>query len=227
MPIGVAALLTMPWAVAQPPMSDTVARLRVTRRPRLLVWYALLLISALLSYSLAVFLPQRLAEIGIHAPFLVAVYAVVLASLAGSLVGLVYACLRTRLSNAVIVRLAVAAWVASLVLYALVEHPVPLLVAPALWGLRMGLLFPVVTVPIDNEVPPALRGRAAALSGTAVFTGQFCSPLVFGPLITATTPATGFLAAAGLALLMLLGVSLLRPRPTADSTAETRGDTTP
>ncbi|GAB3669647.1 hypothetical protein GCM10028832_44410 [Streptomyces sparsus] len=74
--------------------------------------------------------------------------------------------------------------------------PVSLLLAPALFGLGQGLCVPTLTMLIGEHAPLALRGRAASLAGTATFTGQFLSPLAFGPLVSATTTATGFLTAA-------------------------------
>lgn len=64
--------------------------------------------------------------------------------------------------------------------------------------------MPALTVLIGDTPPPERRGQATALSGTAMFTGQFVSPLVFGPLMAATAITTGYLAAAGLAMVILL-----------------------
>ncbi|GAB3509257.1 MFS transporter [Amycolatopsis cihanbeyliensis] len=179
--------------------------LRMLReRPALLGYYAFLISFAIMGYVLAVFLPQRLAEIGIDSPLLVSLYAVVIGAVLTSLVGLAYARIRRFLGYAALLRLAAAGWVGAFLLFGTVNDPVLLLLAPVLLGLANGIVFPVATVLIDRHAGPRLRGRAASLSGTAIFAGQFSSPLLIGPLIDATTTTTGFLAAAGIATVILL-----------------------
>lgn len=48
----------------------------------------------------------------------------------------------------------------------------------------------------SGAAPAEQRGTATSLQATALFGGQFASPLVFGPLIDATSIATGALVAA-------------------------------
>ena len=75
----------------------------------------------------------------------------------------------------------------------------------------MGVCVPALTVLLSDAAPARLRGQVTALSGSAAFLGQFGSPLLFGPLVDATTIRTGFLAAAGLAGLVLLSLGRLVP----------------
>ncbi|MBF6354471.1 hypothetical protein IU449_07935 [Nocardia higoensis] len=63
---------------------------------------------------------------------------------------------------------------------------------------------------LGDTPPAARRGQATSLSGTAMFTGQFGSPLVFGPLMAATSITTGYLLAAVLAAVILAGLVFLR-----------------
>ncbi|MGW4633548.1 MFS transporter [Nocardia sp. NPDC004415] len=92
----------------------------------------------------------------------------------------------------------------------LVAHPAPVFAASALFGIGNGLLLPVITVLIGETPPATRRGQATSLSGTAMFTGQFGSPLVFGPLMAATSITTGYLLAAAIAATILAGLFLIR-----------------
>lgn len=194
--------------------------LRLLRgHPALLGWYGLFVFSALLTYSLAVFLPQRLAQVGIQAPFLVSVYTTG-ASLVATAIGLVYARLRARLGYGVLLRAAAGSWLAAFAILGTSGWPPVMFLAPALFGFGQGLLMPALTVLIGDGVPAAQRGRATALSSTCIFAGQFVSPLLFGPLMAATSITAGYLiaaAAAGLLLFVLLAVRVGDPgRPEKD-----------
>lgn len=206
-PLAVLALWSLPDTRATEPAEPGERRTGVVRllreRPALIGWYGLWILVMVQMYVLAIFLPQRLAQLGIDAPVLVSIYAVVGASVTTSLVGLAYGRLRARLSYATLLRIAFGCAFAGFVLYGTVNQPLILLLAPALFGVGNGILFPVATVLVDQAAGAEHRSRAASLSGTAIFTGQFISPLLFGPLIDATSTTTGFLVAAGISAVIL------------------------
>ena len=52
-------------------------------------------------------------------------------------------------------------------------------------GIGLGIIIPSLYVWLANETPPAIRGRALGGFTTAVFLGQFLSPVVSQPLIEA------------------------------------------
>ncbi|WP_260462528.1 hypothetical protein [Streptomyces sp. TRM72054] len=103
---------------------------------------------------LAVFLPRRLDQLGIHDTLLVALYGVVIASAAASAVGLTYAKLTARLGHAVLMRIAAGAWTAALLVFACADHALPLLLVPALTGLGNGIAMPTPTVLVDHAAAP-------------------------------------------------------------------------
>lgn len=193
---------TRPDAAARGEHKVGAVRL-LRQRPALIGWYGLWILLMVQLYVLAIFLPRRLAEIGIRAPVLVSVYAVVGAAVTTSLVGLAYGRLRARLSYAVLLRIALGTTLTGFLIYGTVSQPVLLLLAPTLFGVGNGILFPVATVLVDHAAGVEQRSRAASLSSTAIFAGQFISPLLFGPLIDATSTTTGFLVAAGLSATIL------------------------
>jgi len=226
-PLGLLALLALPRTDPAPATDGTgdggerILPL-LMRRPALLGYYGLLIVASLLLYGLAVFNPFRLAEIGIEKPFLVALISTT-ASVTMSLVGLWYAKLRSVLGYGPLLRITAVCWTLAFALLGLTGHAALVVIGNGLFGLGMGILMPAVTVLIGDTAPPALRGQATALSGTASFAGQFCSPLILGPLVDSTSVKTGFLACAGAAavlLLALLPVRITDPAPAPQDQGE-------
>ena len=176
---------------------------------------------------LAIFLPQRLDQLGIQDTLLVALYGTVLAAGAASVIGLVYAKLTARLGYAVLMRLAAGAWTLALLVFALADHPLPLLLVPLLTGIGSGIAMPTLTVLVDSAAPPEQRGVATSLQATALFGGQFASPLVFGPLIDATSVTTGALVSAAGAACIVLALFRLKDPPAENTGADFPGEATP
>lgn len=76
-------------------------------------------------------------------------------------------------------------------------------------GLGLGLLMPNQVVWLMSRTPAGARGRAAGIMTTAIFLGQFLSPLYSGPLAEATSLATAYgVTAAALGLVAVTMVSL-------------------
>ncbi|WP_343034596.1 MFS transporter [Amycolatopsis anabasis] len=225
LPLALLAVWSLPDTTERPRDAQAAGMIgMLRRRPALLGWYGLWIVIAVQMYVLAIFLPQRLAQIGIRAPVLVSLYAVVGAAITTSLVGLVYGRLRARLSYAALLRTALTAALAGFLIYATVTQPVVLLLAPALFGIGNGILFPVATVLVDQAAGADYRSRAASLSGTAIFAGQFLSPLLFGPLIEATSTTTGFLVAGAVSAILLAVVLARRIGADAEDDAGHRGE---
>ncbi|MGW0394692.1 MFS transporter [Streptomyces sp. NPDC003042] len=205
-PLSLAALLMLPATGGTADRSNAPKERILPllgRRPALLGYYALFATASVLLYGLAVFVPIRLAELGVEQPFLVALVGATV-SVAMSLLGFAYAKLRASLGYSTLLRLTAASWMLAFALLGLTSHVALVVVASGLFGLGMGILMPAVTVLIGDSAPPSLRGRATALSAAASFAGQFLSPLVLGPLIDSTSVQTGYLASCALATLMLL-----------------------
>ncbi|MET8676416.1 MFS transporter [Streptomyces sp. NPDC004647] len=217
-PIGIAALLTLPGARAEGlGRSRSGGMLTLLRRyPALLGFYGLMLASGIMLYGLIVFLPQQLAQAGVEHPVLVSFYTMSVSG-AMSLVGLVYVRIRANLNYSGLLRLSVAPWLLAFLILGTTDQPVLLLLAPLLYGIGNGIAFPALTVLIGETPPAELRGQATALSGTATFAGQFLSPLLVGPLIGELSLHAGFLVLAGFAAVLLLILLLVKvPAPGAE-----------
>ena len=112
-------------------------------------------------------------------------------------------------------RLSALMWIAAFLILGMAERPIMLSTATVFFGLGNGVVFSALSILIAELVPAPLLGRATALSSTAMFLGQFISPLVLGPVMAATSIATGYLAIAGAAALILLALIAIRV-PIAD-----------
>jgi MFS family permease len=64
----------------------------------------------------------------------------------------------------------------------------------AIAGAGNGWLFPANNLLIANRAPPHQRGRATGFHTTSIFTGQFLSPLLSGPIVDRWSSATAFWA---------------------------------
>jgi ACDE family multidrug resistance protein len=214
-PLGVATLLILPAdsrprSTARSSDQGEAGAIKLLRRyPTLLAWYGLMTLSGIMLYSLAVFLPQRLAEIGVENPLRVSLY-MVTSAIASSVVGLVYARAHARYGYTVLLRISVACWALGFLILGTVSTPEVLFLAIAIFGVGAGLLMTAITVLIGETPPPDRRGRATSLSGSAMFIGQFMSPLLLGPLMAATSITTGYLVAAAVAIGVLVVLLLTR-----------------
>jgi MFS transporter, ACDE family, multidrug resistance protein len=79
------------------------------------------------------------------------------------------------------------------------QHAALVAAAAVLFGSGMGIALPALTVLVAEAAPARLRGRATSLSASATFLGQAGSPLLLGPIVSATSITTGFAVAAALA----------------------------
>ncbi|WP_017588788.1 MFS transporter [Nocardiopsis ganjiahuensis] len=214
LPMGLVVLWALPRTpppAAERRRSGLSALFR--QSPTLVGFYLLQAAASIFLYATVVFLPQRLADLGIHQPVAVSLYSVVTTAAVGSLAGLAYARLRSKLSYGALLRLAALAWTGAFLVLGTVDHPWLLLLGPALLGVGQGLSLPTLTVLVNDRAPAESRGQAVSLAGTVIFGGQFLSPLILGPLIGATSSTTGFLATAAFGALLTVVLLLVRISP--------------
>lgn len=99
-----------------------------------------------------------------------------------------------------------ASWTVSFLLLAGTDEVALVAAAATLFGVGIGMSLPTLTVLVGDAAPPHLRGALTALSGTALFLGQFGSPLLLGSLADQTSLPSAFLGAAGLSGAILMGL---------------------
>ncbi len=76
-------------------------------------------------------------------------------------------------------------------------------------GIGSGLLMPNSSIWLLSEAPEHLRGRISGMLTTAVFLGQFLSPVMTQPLVDALSIQTGFLLVGAAVSLMAVLVSTI------------------
>ncbi|WP_407571679.1 MFS transporter [Deinococcus altitudinis] len=108
------------------------------------------------------------------------------------------------------------------VLVGLADH-LPLLISGLLLGgAGGGLVLPLVASRLGLLAPPAVRGRVMSGMTSAIFLGQFLSPVLAQPLVNASGVKLAFLGGAALAL--LVGLALVTwGRERAPGVPETAG----
>lgn len=95
-------------------------------------------------------------------------------------------------------------------LMALADGWLPIMAGLPIIGSGFGLIHPTLNVWLANETPVALRGRVLSGFTTAVFLGQFLSPIVAQPFISAVGFAGMFGFAAGVFLMLSLAGLIVR-----------------
>jgi MFS family permease len=88
-------------------------------------------------------------------------------------------------------------------------------------GAGLGLIVPNLVGWVAQAAPPAARGRLMGVMTSALFLGQFISPLVWAPVVRALGRQSGLAVAAGTLLLLALTALLL---DTGRRVFETRDD---
>ena len=143
-----------------------------------------------------------------------------------ALVGLFYARLRQAVGINALLRTTAVLWTAAFLLLGLVDA-IPALVASAvLLGAGGGVWLTSLTVLMGVLAPAPVMGRVSSVSSTLVFVGQFLSPLLLGPLMAATSIATGHLVlAAGVGAMALVLLFVRFPADTEE--ADEQGQSSP
>ncbi|MEE6259022.1 MFS transporter [Plantactinospora sonchi] len=217
-PLGLATLRVLPRRPADAGRADRPPAGPATVPPRLLAVYGLQAVATMLLYGVLVFLPPRLAELGVNGSLRVAGFTATL-SLAMTLTGLGYARARARVGDNRLLLLAFASWTIALAVVGGGDLPVLLLAASALFGVGMGLAVPALTVLVAEYAPDGRRGRATALLATATFASQAATPVLLGPVQTGTSLSGVFFATSAVsAVVLVLLLGRLRRPPTRHST---------
>lgn len=177
--------------------------------PRLLGLYALVFLGVLVFYTVPTQAPFWLARIGDAGPAATGVL-IAEVNLVMTLVGLGFGRLRRRLGFATLATAMFGAFAVGLAVVG---------TAPGLWAAAIGMAIVGVGIGLQNptmngwavaSVNPAIRTQALGGITSALFLGQFASPLVSQPVINAVGFGPMFLLAAGLAVLTAALPALVR-----------------
>lgn len=214
LPLGLLAILAIPETGGresgvddEPTDSETGLASVATvfrRRPTLLAVYLLYFGANALLYSIVVFYPQLLEGVGVTSSFGISLY-LAANGLAGGVSAALYDRLIARTSRFVLVVAALVLWAVSFAGATLVGSPLAAVPSVVGFGLGLGLVFPSAFGWIEALAPVDRQGQFSSYLAPAGYTGQFVSPVVFGPLV----PTFGVRGVFGAAAVVAAGSLLL------------------
>jgi MFS family permease len=207
LPIALLVLLALPQR--HPAMqSKNAATPPLPTRPLLTVC-GFAVFSMIMFYLVPTKLPFRLRELGITSTVIsgTAIAAMTAASIP---MALLYGRLRQSLQPAHILAISFLAMAAGYALIGIATSIVLIFAGSLVAGLGIGMLMPNMMSTVMSATPPQARGKATGLLTSAIFAGQFLSPLISGPLADIYGLPVVYISAAvalGAVALVLLAVS--------------------
>ncbi len=220
LPLGLLAIVTVPetgrrgaddGSRSDGGLAGVVAVFR--RRPALLSVYVLYFGANALLYSVIVFYPQLLAGLGIVSSVSISLYLATQGA-AGGLSAAGYDRLVARTSRHVLVAAALLLWIIAFGAATLANSALTAVPSMVAFGLGLGLVFPSAFAWIEALAPTDRQGQFSSYLASAGYTGQFLSPVLFGPLVPLFGVRGVFGVAAAVAAVgaLALGVGVGRQR---------------
>jgi MFS family permease len=179
------------------------------RRPALLAVYTLYFAANALLYSIVVFYPQLLAEIGVGSAFGIGLY-LSANGIAGGVTSVLYDRFKQRVGALALVLVAFVLWLAAFGAMVVVATPLAAFAPVILFGLGLGVVFPSVFTWIESLVPAEKQGQFSSYAAMAGYIGQFAAPVVFGPLVAPFGVRGVFIAAALAAAIGIVSAAVAR-----------------
>jgi len=221
LPLGLLAAVTIPETRAEngeapgdaaestPSLRERLAAtLAVFRRRRALLFVYLLYFGAnAFLYVIVVFYPQFLPEVGVSSSFAISLYLAANGA-AGGLSAVVYDRLVRRVDRSALVLAAFGLWLVGFGLATVVDTAVGAIVPVVLFGLGVGLVFPSAFAWVEAFAPADRQGQFSSYIASFGYTGQFLSPVVFGPLVPLVGVRGVFGTAGAVAGIGALGLGL-------------------
>jgi len=182
--------------------------------------YGAALVGQIVFYMIPVQLPYYLESLA-GASGTQSGIAVATATLFGTVSSLLYGRVKTRLSYVQIMTLVFGLMGIGYGIIGFAGSYGVVLVGLAVTGLSLGLLIPNLNTWLTDVAPSTARGRAVGGLTTAIFLGQFLSPVLAQPIITAFSYGTAYVMAG--AFVIVLAVLLFVARnPLQQLTAASR-----
>lgn len=186
-----------------PPSSPFPLRLALTA-------YAIMFVTQIIFYTLPVQMPFYLRALTAASASQVGL-ALSAVTLFFSLGSLFYGRVAKALDRFDVMMLAVAFIGAGYLLLSLASGWAIIILGLLLGGAGLGLMIPNINVWVASESPPDLRGRVLGGLTTAVFIGQFSSPLITQP-VSIALGMSGLFLGATVFLAITLSISLVGRR---------------
>lgn len=169
--------------------------------------YALTIAWSMAFFMVPVQLPFFLRQIGAESP-VTAGLAIAMSGFSVATISLFFARIRSRLSAEAMMGIGFGLVAVGYVLVANAGTAAPVFVAVAVSGSGFGFLMANVVVWILDNTPARVRGRVAGGITTAIFVGQFASPLVSQPIANAAGLAAAYATVAAAMAVIAGGFAL-------------------
>jgi MFS family permease len=225
LPLGLLAVLTIPKPAESADSRDDSESMESTsaglgdrmqatlavfqRHPPLALVYVLYFGANVFLYAVVVFYPQLLSTVGVTSSFAISLYLAANGA-AGGVSAALYDRLLTRASRTLLITIAFLFWLLGFGLAVFIETPIGALLPVILLGLGIGLVFPSTFALVERFAPADRQGQFSSYIASFGYTGQFVSPLLFGPLVPLFGIAGVFGVAGGIAGLAATGLLLWR-----------------
>lgn len=175
-------------------------------RPLLFTIYALAFLHMIVFYLGPTQMPFLLVEVGKLEPSQTG-YAMGVFTLAGAVIALNYARLKTRFNFAQLAAFGFALLGAGWILAGIANGLMLMLLGFVIAGIGGGMLIPNWVTWVSSFAPAHVRGRLLGGLTTSLFLGQFCSPLLAQPFVAPF--GLGYVIAGFGAFAVLVGFALL------------------
>jgi MFS family permease len=208
LPLLFLVLRYVPEAPEQPPAAPGAAE-ATPWQPRLLGLYAVMFLGVVVFYTVPTQAPFWLAQVGGAGPA-VAGALIAAVNLVMTLVGLNFRRLRARWSFPVLAIGIFTAFAAGLVVLGAADGLAVAALGMVVVGVGIGLLNPTVNGWVVATVAPGARTKALGLLTSALFLGQFTSPLIAQPLVDGAGLGRTFVCAGVLAAVIAAAMAATR-----------------
>ncbi|WP_454674929.1 MFS transporter [Achromobacter pestifer] len=169
------------------------------------------LLAQVFFYMLPTQLPFLLSSVAAVSPSLVS-YVIAASIIASALSALCFHHARRRMSYATLVALSFGVAGVGYVAAGLAQSVPMVALGMVIAGCGFGLVVPTVTSWVLSLCQEPVRGRAVGALTTAIFLGQFISPLCLAPLLRAFGIQGLFIAAGAMLATLALALMLIRAR---------------
>ena len=165
--------------------------------------YPLGFISMLMFYFIPTQLPFLALELGAQ-NMKVAGFAVVLSQVFAGLASAYYQRLKARFNNTQILLISFGCLSAGYIGLSMADSLLAIYLWMPIIGLGLGFNLPNLTIWLMSKIPSTMRGRASGGMTSAIFLGQFLSPVLSQPVVNGYSLSSAFLVAGVMMLVLVL-----------------------
>lgn len=219
-PLGFLAIVTVPETGPSRVSGETRPETGIAgildgfrRQPSLLLVYVLYFGANAFLYVIIVFYPQLLAGFGITSSLMISLY-LAANGVAGGISAVLYERLLRWTNRHRLIAMALLLWILAFAGAVVADSALTAVPSVLAFGFGQGLVFPSAFAWIESLAPADKKGQFSSYLASAGWTGQFISPVAFGPLVPLFGIRGVFAGAATIVAVsaLVFGIGLTRRR---------------